>query len=288
MPKLESRRLSHAIGAEVTGVDLRQKLDPATVDAIKALWDEHLLLLFRDQHITPAQHVAFTEYFGTPTKFEVDHVMEGHPEVLRITNKLIDGKPSNTRNTGRNWHSDQTWSDAPALGGFLRCVEKPEVGGDTLFTNLGLAYENLSPKLKEIIDGMEAVHDFSLVAGLDVRDPAYVAEMKRQNPPVIHKCVIVHPVTRRKFLFIGDRVRNFVGMSEEESKPFLQMYVRHATRAEFHYRHQWRVGDLIMWQNRYTMHYAPADFDQSQPRDMQRTTIIGDAIGRLVRPRQAA
>ena len=150
------------------------------------------------------------------------------------------------------------------------------------------AFKIEQPRLQEIIDGMEAVHDFSLVAGLDIREPAYVAEMKRRNPPVIHKCVIVHPVTGRKFLFIGDRVRNFVGMTEEESKPFIQMYVRHATRAEHHYRHQWRVGDLIMWQNRYTMHYAPADFDQSQPRDMQRTTIIGDSIGRLVRPRQAA
>ena len=99
MPKIEARRLSHAIGAEVTGVDLRQPLDAATVAAINALWDEHLLLLFRDQPMTPAQHVAFTRYFGTPTTFDVDHVMEGHPEVLRITNKLIDNKPSNTRNT---------------------------------------------------------------------------------------------------------------------------------------------------------------------------------------------
>ena len=278
MRPLEIRRLSHALGAEVMGVDLSRPLDADTVGALDALWDEHLVLLFRGQDIRPDDHLAFTRRFGTPTLFPNNN-LEGYPEILRVTNRSINGKPSNTRNTGRNWHSDHTWTDAPAKGSLLRCVERPEVGGDTLFTNLGLAYETLSPKLREIVDGLEAVHDYNLIAGLDVRDPVYVAEMKRRYPPVVHKCVQVHPGTGRRFLFVGDRVRTFVGMTEEESQPLLRLLVRHATRAEFTYRHAWRVGDLMMWQNLYTMHFAPADFDQSQPRDMHRTTLKGEKTG---------
>lgn len=279
MTDLNIRQLSHALGAEVTGVDLRQPLDDATVGRIADLWDEHLVLVFRDQDITPADHVRFSRYFGELSKLDSSHPVDGFPEVLRVTNKMIDGKPSNTRNTGRNWHSDQTWSDTPAHGSLLRCLEKPDVGGDTMFTNLGLAYETLSPKLQEIVDGLEAVHDYSLVAGLRERDPKYVEDVLSRFPPVVHKAVQVHPQTGRKFLFVGDRVRQFVGMTEAESKPILRLLVDHATRLEFTYRHQWRVHDLVMWQNKCTMHLALADFDMSQPRDMQRTTIAGERTG---------
>lgn len=280
MSNLEARRLSYALGAEVMGVDLSRPLDAVTVKALNDLWDEHLVLLFRGQDIGPDHQLAFTRNFGTPTLFPNNN-LEGYQEILRVTNRPIKGKPSNTRNTGRNWHSDHTWTQAPAKGSLLRCVERPEIGGDTLFTNLGLAYETLSPKLREILDGLEAVHDYNLIAGLDVRDPAYVAEMKKRYPPVVHKCVQVHPGTGRKFLFVGDRVRTFVGMTEEESQPLLQLLVRHATRAEYTYRHAWRVGDLVMWQNLYTMHFAPADFDQTQFRDMHRTTLNGEPTGYL-------
>ena len=279
MSGIEIRRLSHALGAEVVGVDLRQELDAATVTAIKDLWDEHLVLLFRDQDITPGDHVRFTHYFGPDSSFDISQPVEGHPQVQRVTNKRIGGKISNTWNTGRNWHSDLTWSRQPAYGSILRCLEKPDVGGDTMFTNLGRAYETLSPKLQEIVDGLEAVHDYGLVAGLAERNPDYIADVLKRFPPVVHKCVQVHPKTGRKFLFVGDRVRQFVGMSEAESKPILRLLVDHATRPEFVYRHQWRINDLLMWQNLRVMHHALADFDQSQPRDMQRTTIAGEIIG---------
>ena len=287
MSGFETRRLSHALGAEVLGFDLSQDLDQKSTNDIRNLWDENLVLLFRDQHISPANHLDFTRHFGKPTQLESSHGVDGFPEILRVTNKLIDGKLSNTRNTGRNWHSDQTWHHSPAFGSILRCLENPDIGGDTMFTNLYLAYETLSPKLKDIIDGMEAVHDFALVAGLAARDPEYVAEMMRLHPPVVHKCVQVNSRTGRKALYLGDRVRHFVGMTEEESKPLLQLYVQHATRLEFTYRHVWRVGDLIMWQNRCTMHLALPDFDYTQPRDMQRTTILGDTIGQLWMPEAA-
>lgn len=280
MPALETRPLSYALGVEVMGLDLRKQLDPATVDALEKLWDQHLVLLIRGQQdITPEQQVAFTRYFGPAEEYAPNRRMEGYPEVLRITNKLIRGKPSNTREAGRNWHSDETWSETPASGALLRCVEKPDVGGDTMFANLNLGYETLPPKLKAFIEDMEAVHDYRLVSGLEKLDQEYVADLLRRFPPVVHKCVQSHPKTGKKFLFLGDRVRNFVGMSEQESRPFLQFFVQHATRPEFTYRHQWQVGDIVMWQNRYTMHLAMSDFDQSKARDMHRTTIRGESIG---------
>jgi alpha-ketoglutarate-dependent taurine dioxygenase len=279
---LQTRPLSYALGVEVMGVDLRQPLSDSALNEVKDLWDQHLVLLFRDQELTPEAHIAFTRNFGEPGTFSIGTILDGYPEIFRVTNKLVNGKPSTSVNTGRNWHADQTWSDAPALGSFLRCKEKPDIGGDTMFANMCLAYERLSSKMKDFLEDMEAIHDWALVAGIDARDPNYVAEMKRRNPPVIHKAVVRHPRTGRKALYIGDRVRRFVGMTEDESQPFLQYLVSHATHHVMTYRHQWRVNDLIMYDNRHTMHHALADFDLRQARDMLRTTILGDKIGQRI------
>lgn len=281
MATLQVRRLSNALGAEVAGVDLSQPLDAGTVDTIRDLWHEHLVLLFREQSITPAQHVAFSRHFGDLDANEANpfYRLEEQPEILQITNRMRDGKPSETRNVGRNWHSDLSYTSHPAKGSLLWCDEKPEVGGDTMFTNMYLAYETLSEKMREILDDLWAVHDISLVKGIGERDPAKVAEMKRISPPIAHPVVRVHPDTGRKALFVSERVHKFVGMTYEESRPILDYLCEHAVQPEFVYRHQWRVHDLLMWDNRCTMHLALADFDQTKPRHMLRTTLLGDPMG---------
>jgi len=285
MPAIGVRRLSNAIGAEITGVDLSKPVDAATVDAIRSAWHDHLVLLFRDQHdLTPASHIAFSRNFGDLDQHGSNprYRLADHPEILQITNKLVDGKPSGTRNTGRNWHSDLSYTSHPGKGSLLWCAERPEVGGDTMFTNMYLAYETLSEKMKAFLDDLYAVHDVSLVKGIEQRDPAQVAELKRLSPPVAHPVVRVHPETGRKALFVSERVRQIVGLSEEESEPILKFLCAHATKHEFVYRHQWRVHDLLMWDNRCTMHVALADFDTSKPRHMLRTTLLGEPLGYIV------
>lgn len=285
MARIGVRRLSNGIGAEITGVDIAKPIDSETVNQVRDAWHNHLVLLFRDQHdLTPERHIAFSRNFGMLDQHGSNprYRMQEFPEILQITNKPFDGKPSGTRNTGRNWHSDLSYTSHPGKGSLLWCAERPEVGGDTMFTNMYLAYETLSDKMRAFLDDLYAIHDVSLVKGIEQRDPAEVAEMKRLSPPVAHPVVRVHSDTGRKALFVSQRVRQFVGLSEEESQPILNFLCEHATKHEFVYRHQWRVHDLLMWDNRCTMHIALADFDQTKPRHMLRTTLLGEPSGYIV------
>jgi taurine dioxygenase len=281
MPELGVRRLSNAIGAEITGVDLSQPIDGPTIESIRQAWFDHCVLLFREQDISVEDHITFSRHFGDLDKHDANpsYRMAEHPEILYVTNRFRDGKASETRNTGRNWHSDLSYTHHPARGSLLWCEERPEVGGDTMFTNMYIAYETLSDKLKGFLDDLYAVHDVSMIKGIASRDPEKVAELKHLNPPIAHPVVRVHPETGRKALYVSERVRKFVGMTEEESRPFLKFLCEHATQPELIYRHQWRVHDLVMWDNRCTMHVALADFDQTKTRHMQRTSLLGESSG---------
>jgi taurine dioxygenase len=284
MQPLAIEPLGFALGAAVTGVDLRQPLGALQKRQILDAWHEHLVLVFPGQDLTPAQQIAFSRNFGELEKNEQQPYYRDpeHDEILLVTNRQIGGKPSETRNTGRNWHSDLTYTTRPAKGSLLLCREKPPVGGDTMWANMYLAYETLSRPLRDFLDGLEAIHDVSLVKGIEKRDPQKVAEMKRLNPPVAHAVVKTHPETGRKALFLGQRIRGFVGMTEEESAPILGFLNQHATSPELVYRHRWSVHDLVMWDNRCLLHVALADFDQAKTRHMTRTSLLGEASGRVV------
>jgi taurine dioxygenase len=151
-----------------------------------------------------------------------------------------------------------------------------------MWANLYLALETLSPAIRRLIDDLEAVHDVTLVRGIEQRDPNVVAEMKRRNPPVIHPVVRTHPETGRKSLLVNQRIRRFVGMSDEESQALLAMLNAHATSPEFVYRHRWSLGDVVMWDNRCSCHVALGDFDQTKPRVMYRCSLEGEVVsGRI-------
>ena len=168
-------------------------------------------------------------------------------------------------------------------GALLLCREKPPVGGDTMFANLTLAYETLTPRIQALIEDLEAVHDASLIKGIEQRDPAIVAEMRRRNPPVAHPLVRAHPETGRKALLIGQRIRGIVGLSEEEGASLLNLLNAHATAPELVYRHRWSLGDVVMWDNRCTMHVALSDFDQTKPRVLLRCSLQGERVtGRIM------
>ncbi|MGE0613488.1 MAG: TauD/TfdA dioxygenase family protein [Hyphomicrobiales bacterium] len=277
----ELRPLSSALGAEVRGIDISRELTEAQVAAIRRAWNRHHVLLFRGFGLTPAQHIAFSRRFGDLDSHDATPFdrLEGHPELLEVTNKPKNGKPSETRNTGRNWHSDYAYTNRPSAGSMLYCVEKPPIGGDTMFCNMVRAYEQLSPGMREIVDGLHAVFDFALVGR---QNSEKTQELRKLNPPIAHPAVRVHPDSGLKALYVSERASHFHGMKPEESRPIIEYLCRHATRHENVYRHQWQVGDLVLWDNRTTMHIALADFDQTEPRRMLRTTLLGEPSGFLV------
>lgn len=292
MPDLTITPLGYALGAEVTGLDAARPLDDLTRRRVHDAWLRHGVLVFPgNARLTPEQHIAFSRNFGaldSHASQAPETLLEGQPEILVVTNKHRLGRASQTRNTGRNWHTDLSYTTRPAKGALLLCQEKPPVGGDTMFANLTMAWETLSPRMQALLEACEAVHDVTLVRGLSQRDPATVAEMKRRNPPVVHPMVRVHPETGRKSLLAGERVSHILGFSEEESRALLDFLNAHATAPEFVYRHRWRVGDILLWDNRCTCHVALPDFDQTQPRLMLRCSLEGEATGRLAEPAPAA
>ena len=283
---MEAIRLANALGAELRGVDITGDLSGSEIEAIRKVWNEHHLIVFRGVTMTPSQHIAFSNRFGALD----DHAstpherLDGYPELLEVTNKPKNGQPSQSRNTGRNWHSDYSYTGRPAAASMLYCTEKPPVGGDTMFCNMARAYDELSDKMKGVVDDFQSVYDINLVSGISKRDPEKMAVLRELNPPIAHPCVRTHPESGVKALYVSERTSHFDGMSRAESAPIIDYLCRHATRAENVYRHQWRVGDLVCWDNRSTMHIALGDFDPAQPRHMLRTTLQGDPSGRVVPP----
>jgi taurine dioxygenase len=281
------RRLSHALGAEITGVDLRQPLDAATEVEVRRAWADHLVIVFPGQDLTPSQQIAFGRLFGVldDHKSVPFYRHPEHPEIYLITNRQIGGKLSETRDTGRAWHSDHSFTTHPTMATMLYCREIPPVGGTTMFANMYMAYDTLSDGLKALIENLEAVHDFSYYSmrGLKNRDAQQIAHMNTLNPPVAQPVVRVHPETGRKTLYVSEMMTShFVGMTREESAGLLNYLFAHSVLAEFTYRHNWKVNDLLMWDNRCTMHLAPYDYSHDQPRHMHRLTILGAPSGRLI------
>jgi taurine dioxygenase len=276
------RRLGYALGAEITGVDLTKPVDPAKIDSIKGAWAKHLVLIFPEQNLSPDQLIAFSRNFGTLDRNDATprYRHPKHHEIFVVSTRPVDGRPSETRNTGRNWHSDLSTTLAPPLGSLLHCRELPDIGGDTMFANMYSAYERLSPTLRGFLDTLWAVHDLSLVTDLAKRNPRQYAEMLQLSPPIAHPVVRKIAETGRKSLFISQRVRQFVGMTEEESQPLLRFLCDQATQPEFCYRHVWQKHDLLMRDNRATLHVALPDYDMSQVRHMFRTTVLGEKTGR--------
>lgn len=280
---LKLRKLSHALGAEVCDVDVGRPMGEAYFGEIYRAFLDHGILLFRNQDITREQHIEFSRRFGELDRHEAlprDRHPQ-HPELLMVTNEpKPDGSPSDTKYTGRQWHSDMSFTTSPSLGSLLRSYAVPEVGGDTLFANMTMAYDALSDGMKALIADLHGIHQSGTrkIANA-ATGPERAGEQRRLNPPIAQPVVRVHPETGRKALYIGEKVNRFDGMTEEESRPLIDYLVRHATRPEFVYRHQWRKNDIVVWDNRCTMHQALGDFDEMQLRHMERTTVLGTPSG---------
>jgi taurine dioxygenase len=284
---LEIKRLSAALGAEVVGLDLSQRLDASTVATLREAWLEHLVLVFRGQKLRPDEFIRFSSCFGTPYEHLNQQSELVHPEfreLLVIKNHDVGGK---VIRFGQQWHSDNSYTTLPALASVLYCRVLPEVGGDTMWANMYKAYETLSEPVKRLIDGLKSVHDVTNGnSHRGDREDIRVANMRR-NPPVVQPVVRVHPETGRKALFVSEWMSTrMAGMSDIEGDAILEMLFKYSTQPEFVYRHQWRVDDVLIWDNRCTIHQALRDY--TQPREMLRTTLIGSECGELLWPRAKA
>ena len=280
------RKLSHALGAEVCDIDVSKPMGESSFGEIHQAFLDHGILLFRNQDITREQHIGFSRRFGELDKHDAlprDRHPK-YPEILLVTNEPNpDGTPSDSRYTGRQWHSDMSFTTVPSLGSLLRGLTVPEVGGDTMYANMYMAYDALSDGMKKLIADLHGIHlsGTRKIANSATGVPR-ADEQRRINPPVAQPVVRVHPETGRKALYIGEKVRRLDGMTEEESQPLISYLVKHATRPEFVYRHQWRKNDIVIWDNRCTMHQALGDFDETQRRHMERTTVLGTPSGYVV------
>ena len=283
---LKLRKLSYALGAEVCGVDVSRPMSESTFGEIYQAFLAHGILLFRDQDVSRGQHIEFSRRFGDLDRHEAlprDRHPD-YPELLMVTNEAKrDGSPSDTQYTGRQWHSDMSFTTAPSLGSLLKSYAVPEVGGDTLFANMYRAYDALSAGMKKLIADLHGIHlSGTRKLANETTGIVRAEEQKRINPPVAQPVVRVHPETGRKALYIGEKVKRFDGMTEEESQPLIDYLVRHATRPEFLYRHPWRKNDILAWDNRCVMHQALGDFDETQLRHLERTTVLGTPSGYVV------
>jgi taurine dioxygenase len=283
---LKLRKLSYALGAEVCDVDVAGAMSEQQFGEIYRAFLDNGILLFRNQDITREQHIEFSRRFGELDRHEAlprDRHPQ-YPELLMVTNEpKPDGSPSDTKYTGRQWHSDMSFTTEPSLGSLLKSYAVPEVGGDTLFANMYRAYDALSDGMKKLIANLHGIHQSGTrKLANDNSGVERAEEQRRINPPVAQPVVRVHPETGRKALYIGEKVSRFDGLTAEESKPLIRYLCQHATRPEFVYRHQWKKNDILVWDNRCTLHQALGDFDETQLRHMERTTVLGTPSGYVV------
>jgi taurine dioxygenase len=268
---MKIRPLTGALGAEIFGVDLSTSLDASAISAIRSALLEHMVIIFRDQRLTPEQHMAFARKFGPlhVHPYISAKPISGHPEVLRVVKEKEDRKVF-----GEKWHSDVSFLERPVLGSMLYAIETPPRGGDTLFANMYLAYEALSEGMKEILEKLTGIHE-TRVPDVDLRKPPSGEPVRLVNKRGEHPAIKVHPETHRKLLYVNRTYTTcFKELTEEESKPLLEYLFQHATKAEFTCRIRWTPGTLTFWDNRCTQHLPINDYHGFR-REMNRITIEG-------------
>ena len=271
---LDIRPVAGAQGAEIHGVDLSRNISDEIVADIRQALLDHLVIFFRDQDITPAQHIGFAKRFGETVEYPLVKGLDGYPEIMTVV-KLEHEKV----NFGGLWHSDTTYLEQPPLGSILLARELPPFGGDTLFANMYLAYETLSDGMKGLLAPLKGISTSNLKRVSDTRAERVKDAAKAAPQEVLtatHPVVRTHPETGRKALYVnGAHTSRFEGMTEAESAPILAFLYEHQTRPEFTCRFRWEPGSIAFWDNRCTQHNPINDY-HGHKRVMHRITIAGD------------
>lgn len=279
--RLTVEKLHPALGARVHGVDLRTA-DDATLREVHDLWMEHLVLVFPDQHISDDEHVVFTRRLGEPEIFHQDIIKSKRlREIFRVSNVNDEGvlmppdhPVARQIALAQFWHTDSSYLAVPCTGALLHGIEVSRTGGETQFCNMYRAYEALPERLKQQIQGRKARHNFGNLHSL-AKLNAMTEEEKAKVPAIWQPMVRVHPVTKRTSLYISPIYNDEIeGMDKESAKALIKELTEIATRPDNVYSHRWETDDIVMWDNRCTMH-AVTPFDPTERRVMHRTTIVG-------------
>jgi taurine dioxygenase len=266
---IDIRPLNGAIGAEIRGIDLSQPLQPDTVHTVKKALYEHLVVFFREQKVLSSEeHCRAGAYFGTLDLSEIQPNPTDRKEIM-----VLD-QSAPKAGGGDNWHRDRTYLEAPPMGSMLQCVMKPNIGGDTCWANMYLAYEELSKPFQKLIDGLSALHSIAPLAARSKLVAKTLGEKIHTWPTAIHPLVEVHPETGRKALNVNANwTTHIVDVSKEESDALLNLLFNHVKRPDYQVRFSWNVGDVAFWDNRATLHCAVADY--TTRRIMKRVAIVG-------------
>jgi alpha-ketoglutarate-dependent taurine dioxygenase len=270
---LDIRPIAGAIGAEIVNVDLRE-LDNSLAAIIRDAWLRHCVIFFRDQRLTPAQLLGFARRIGEPVEYPFLRGLDGFPQITPVV-KLEHERV----NFGGIWHSDTAYLERPPMASMLLAREVPPHGGDTLFANMYLAYETLSPGMRRMLYGLVAVNSSAKADASNTREDR-LRDAARSDARAVyeaeHPVVRTHPETGRKALYVnrGHTLR-FRGMTEAESAPLLDYLFAHQTRPEFTCRFRWEVGSLALWDNRCAQHYPLNDY-HGHRRVMERVTLAGE------------
>lgn len=270
---MQIRRLTPALGAEITDLDLTGDLDDAILDEVHAALIENQVLVINAPDLTPEQHMAFGRRIG---EIEIHTFFPNLGPGLEHVSVL----DSDEGNTASMWHTDETFLPHPPMGTLTQAKTLPEVGGDTMFASTTAAYDALSPSMKGYLEGLSAVHDLSRTTELRYRfggaTPEQYGAAIAADRRSVHPVVRVHPETGAKGLFVNPTyTRHIVGVPPDESDMILSFLFAHSVKEQFTYRHHWREGDLLMWDNRSTMHRVLNDFPGR--RLMYRVSVVGTA-----------
>jgi taurine dioxygenase len=279
------RNAEAPIGAEITGIDLSREVADAEFERILGVLHDRGVIVIRDQHLDEAQQVRFARRFGELQKILFsEHLVAGFPELFLISNIVENGKPIGNTDAGRFWHTDGAYLPKPHNYSMLYAIEVPRkeglAVGDTFFAGMAAAYDALGRETKARIDGKRAVHSIGHRYETKTGAAGDVVKRTREHPPVSHPVAIRHPATGRLCLYVTEGYTSGIeGLSDDEARPLLEELCRHAVRPEFQYRHRWREGDLLIWDNRATQHRATFDYALPQRRLMRRATVAGAALG---------
>lgn len=276
---IDVKPITPALGAEIGGVDLSKSLSSAAFAEIERAFLEFGVIFFRDQQLTPEQHIAFAERFGRIDINRFFKAADGYPQIAEVR-KEADQKS----NIGGAWHTDHSYDQIPAKGSILYAREVPPVGGDTLFSNMYAAYEALSPGLQKTLQGLKALHSSRHAFGhsakrlVDSDLQGRIGNPELATQDAVHPVVITHPETGRKALYVNASFTLRIdGWSDQESEALLGYLYRHAVRPEFTARFRWQAGSLAFWDNRSTWHFALNDY-AGHRRLLHRITIEGSPL----------
>ena len=268
---------SGSMGVEIHNVDLSNELSDSLFSEIRETFIEHGLIFFRDQELTPDDHLRFAKRWGEININRFFAKVEGYDQIAEVRKD-----PDQKINIGGAWHPDHSYDQIPAMGSILLAKETPKIGGDTLFANMYKAYETLSNGMKKTLETMKACHSSRHVFGAHT-GYAEASSQRISNPELatqdaIHPVIITHPESKRKALYVNPEFTvNFEGWTVEESKPLLDYLTEHTTQQENTTRFQWEPGSIAFWDNRCTWHFALNDYP-GETRLMHRITVEGSAL----------